>query len=210
MNKLTIRASTTDDADVLRRVFENASHGISPYLWRKAVEPNQDFDEFVHGRMCSKIVDPDQTFNVAEIDGLSAGGILTYQISAIEQTNGHSPMMRSFVDVDNALLGSVYVNAIAVFAEFRRLGIASALLQRAKETAAQAGLPLSLSVCDANVGAISTYEKNGFRHEGRVKMENEDWDGDGEYWLLMVNETAHAWDRRHTAVKHAHADKQVA
>ena len=193
MNTISIRPGAPDDAGVLRRVFEYASHGLSPYLWRKSAGPEQDYDSFVQSRMISKIEDPEQDFKIAEFDGRTAGGILTYRISGSQSLEGASPMERSFLKVDNGLCPSVYVNAIAVFPEYRRLGVASAMLANARNEAAKSDLPISLSVCDANPGAIETYETNGYRHAGQVPMVKEDWTGDGSRWLLMVNDTLCAW-----------------
>lgn len=195
MSRITIRSGTPTDAGLLRCVFEYASHGLSPYLWDQSVGPERDYDSFVESRMISKIQDPEQNFKVAEFDGCPAGGILTYQISEPQALDCESAMERSFIKVDNGLLPSVCVNAVAVFPEYRRLGIASALLRSARNDAAQEGLPISLSVSDANCDAISTYEANGYRHVGQVRMEKEDWDGDGDHWLLMVNDAVCAWRR---------------
>lgn len=195
MNKITIRPGKPTDAGVLRRVFEYASHGLSPYLWERSAGPEQDYDSFVQSRMVSKIQDPEQVIQVAEVEGRPVGGILTYRILEPQSLDGLSAMDRSFVEVDNRLFPSVYVNAIAVFPEYRRKGVASALLSRAQYDAALENLPISLSVCDANPGAVSTYEANGYRHVGQVRMEKEDWQGAGKQWLLMVNDTMRAWRR---------------
>lgn len=194
MENLQIRNGQAEDANILRRVFEYASDGLSPYLWARANRAGQNLDRLIAERMESKIADPDQTFKVALHDGEPAGGILTYQITQTQPLEGLTPMDRSFSEVDNRLVGSVYVNALAVFPEFRRMGIASDLLAHARAEAAKDGLPLSLSVSDANPSAVATYQTNGFRHVGRVAKEKEGWDGAGDFWLLMVNNTASPWE----------------
>lgn len=190
MSSLKIRSGAEKDADVLRRVFEYASHGLSSYLWAKGLDPEKNYDQFVAARMIEKIRDPDQSFRVAEIDGKPVGGIVTYRISELRPLKDVSELERSFNEVDNGLLGSVYINAIAVFPSFRRNGIASALLQDAQADAARNSEPTSLSVSDANPGAIATYEANGYRNVGKVRMVKEDWPGEGENWLLMINDNA--------------------
>ena len=103
--------------------------------------------------------------------------------------------MRSFIAIDNALVGTRYVNALAVFPAFRRLGVATALLDYERVEAAKEGTALSLSVCDENPAAISTYCENGFATVGSIPIVKENWVGDGTDWVLMVNERDCAWAR---------------
>ena len=193
MKSLHLRAATIADADTLKRVFEYASYGIAPYFWNQSRQAGESIDEVAERRMLEKFKDPDQRFIVAEVDGQPAGGLLSYAITETEEFAGHSPMMRSFIAIDNALVGTRYVNALAVFPEFRRLGVASALLDHERVEAAKEGTALALSVCDENPAAISTYRKNGFATVGSIPVVKEGWVGDGSDWILMVNERDCAW-----------------
>ena len=193
MSNIAIRKATPDDAPVLRRVYEYASHGLSHYLWQQDYDGRQEFDAFVWERMRRKIADPKQHFAVAEVDGVPAGGILTHDINAPESLDGHNEIIRAFVVVENDLVGTRYVNALATFPAFRRLGIASRLLNHATVQAAEANRALSLSVCDENPDAIRTYHANGFSFIGARPMEKGDWQGEGEAWLQMVNESLIDW-----------------
>jgi ribosomal protein S18 acetylase RimI-like enzyme len=58
---------------------------------------------------------------------------------------------------------SLYVDGIAVGAEFRRRGVASALLRQAARTAADAGLrSVTLNTAETNAPAVALYERLGF------------------------------------------------
>ena len=69
-----------------------------------------------------------------------------------------------------AVIDEGYITNIAVFPEFRRRGVAKALLNMVFEFAKEKGLSfVSLEVRPSNTEAVSLYEKTGFREEGRRK-----------------------------------------
>ena len=69
-----------------------------------------------------------------------------------------------------AVIDEGYITNIAVFPEFRRRGVAKALLNKVFEFAKEKGLSfVSLEVRPSNTEAVSLYEKTGFREEGRRK-----------------------------------------
>ena len=68
------------------------------------------------------------------------------------------------------VLESCYVNNIAVFPEYRRQGVGTALLKMAMLTADAMGTDfISLEVRKSNAEAISLYEKLGFEEMGLRK-----------------------------------------
>ena len=69
-----------------------------------------------------------------------------------------------------AVIDEGYITNIAVFPEFRRMGVAKALLNKVFEFAKEKGLSfVSLEVRPSNTEALSLYEKTGFTEEGRRK-----------------------------------------
>ena len=69
-----------------------------------------------------------------------------------------------------AVIDEGYITNIAVFPEFRRRGVAKALLNKVFEFAKEKGLSfVSLEVRPSNTEAVSLYEKTGIREEGRRK-----------------------------------------
>ncbi len=69
-----------------------------------------------------------------------------------------------------AVIDEGYITNIAVFPEFRRRGVAKALLNKVFEFAKEKGLSfVSLEVRPSNTEAVSLYEKTGFKEEGRRK-----------------------------------------
>lgn len=70
----------------------------------------------------------------------------------------------------SAILDEGYITNIAVFPEYRKLGVATALLNRLTDFAKEKSLAfISLEVRESNQNAISLYEKLGFKFEGKRK-----------------------------------------
>jgi ribosomal-protein-alanine N-acetyltransferase len=70
----------------------------------------------------------------------------------------------------SAIIDEGYITNIAVFPEYRNMGVATALLENLFQFAKQNGLSfISLEVRESNSPAISLYEKFGFLVEGKRK-----------------------------------------
>ena len=69
-----------------------------------------------------------------------------------------------------AVVDEGYITNIAVFPEFRRKGVAAALLNKVFDYAKEKRLSfVSLEVRPSNTAAVSLYQKTGFKEEGRRK-----------------------------------------
>ena len=182
-SRLAIRSGTAADAPVLRRIFEEASYGLSQHLWAKSFAGEADRDSAILERMRLKIADPAMRFRIGEIDGVPAGGLLSYEKDAtLEDAGDTGSLIGALVAAENELCGTHYINALAVFPEFRRRGVARALIE---DAAAGAWQPLSLIAVDVNAAALDFYASVGFRPVARHAMVKEDWDGAGEAWLCL-------------------------
>ncbi len=67
---------------------------------------------------------------------------------------------------DETRPGEYYIDSLAVYPEYRRQGIATALLRAAAERAHNIGLPAALLVDKGNPGARRLYEAAGFIADG--------------------------------------------
>lgn len=95
--------------------------------------------------LAAELENPAAVFAVAELDG---------------KTAGYAGM--------NCVLDECYIDNVAVFPEYRRMGIAQAIMRYlidfAKENRASF---VTLEVRASNSGAIALYRKLGFREAGR-------------------------------------------
>lgn len=69
-----------------------------------------------------------------------------------------------------AVIDEGYITNVAVYPQYRGMGVAAALLNKVFDFAKEKGLSfVSLEVRASNTAAISLYEKTGFKEEGRRK-----------------------------------------
>ena len=69
-----------------------------------------------------------------------------------------------------AVIDEGYITNVAVFPQYRRRGVAAALLEKVFEYAEEKRLSfVSLEVRASNTAAVALYEKKGFKEEGRRK-----------------------------------------
>lgn len=69
-----------------------------------------------------------------------------------------------------AVIDEGYITNVAVYPQYRRTGVATALLNKVFEYAEEKRLSfVSLEVRASNTAAVSLYEKTGFKEEGRRK-----------------------------------------
>ena len=115
---------------------------------------------------------------IALYDGLSAGLMVAYDGARYLQMRDITfPMIRMYVGDDYYKMddesrpGEYYLDSLAVLPEFQRRGIASALIREMFRQRDEAGIPLATILVDPdNDTAYSLYIKNGFRHEGRIRV----------------------------------------
>ena len=69
-----------------------------------------------------------------------------------------------------AVVDEGYITNVAVYPQYRRMGVAAALLNKVFDFAKEKGLSfVSLEVRASNTQAVSLYQKTGFKEEGRRK-----------------------------------------
>ncbi len=82
---------------------------------------------------------------------------------------------RDFTDMpDETAPGELYIDSLAVYPQFRKQGIATALLKATIDKARQAGLPAGLLVDKGNPTAEKLYKKVGFQY-----VNDTEWAGHG-------------------------------
>lgn len=121
---------------------------------------------------------------IALYEGVPAGLMVAYDGARYRQMRDITfPMIRMYVGDnyhsmdDEASPGEYYLDSLAVLPEFRRNGIASALIQEMFRQRDEAGIPLAtIAVDPENDTAYGLYKKNGFRHDGHITVFNTTYD----------------------------------
>ena len=163
------RDARKDDARALAQLIEIAGEGIPSYLWAQQARDGQTALDVGAERAARE----GSNFSyrnavVAHVEGEIAGMVLAYRLpeptpeewAALPEIPA---LLRPLVELEYQVPGSYYVNALAVFQPYRRLGLGSALLAIAETRAGAAGCDgLSVQVFAENQEAHRLYERCGY------------------------------------------------
>jgi ribosomal protein S18 acetylase RimI-like enzyme len=188
---LRLRTATKEDATELAQLIDIAGEGFGSFLWSQAAGPGESALDV--GRRRALREDGGFSYRnavVGEIDGRVAALLLGYRLAEPYELPDFAslpPMVQPLLELEAKAPGSWYVNALAVFPEFRGCGIGTTLLARAEELARETrAARLSIIVADQNEGAKRLYERTGYRAVARrtvVPFPGFAHSGD---WVLMT------------------------
>ncbi len=184
------RPATIDDAPVLAELVNYAGEGLPYYLWGTLAEAGQDAWDVGRGRAARE----EGSFSyrnavIIERDGRCAGCLIGYEIPDHPEpiADDMPAMFVPLQELENLVPGTWYVNVLAVRPQFRGHGLGAQLLELADKTARSLGKRgLSVIVSDANAGAQRLYKRCGYSETATRPMIKEDWENDGEYWVLLA------------------------
>ncbi|WP_419906302.1 GNAT family N-acetyltransferase [Hoeflea sp.] len=187
----TSRPATYEDARHLARLVNQAGDGLAYHHWQTlAAGYEDDIDPWAIGirRAASETSGFSYTKSlVAEMDRKVTGCVSSYMIDAPSTPEDHAgapAVFRPLLELEDMVVGTHYVNVLAVYPEYRGKGIGSRLLTEAEGLVE--GATMSIIVSNANRDARRLYERFGYRqHASRPKIKG-DWDGLGEAWILLV------------------------
>lgn len=185
---MEFRAARKSDAPDLAELVNYAGEGMPLALWATMAEPGQDAWDVGRARAARD----EGSFSwrnaqVAEIDGVVAGMIVTYVTAATPEviTEDLTPIFVPLLELENMVPQTRYVNILATKPEFRRLGIARRLIMDAEVGRPANGM--SLIVADQNTGARRFYEGLGYREMARAPVvAGLGWETDHKEWILIT------------------------
>jgi ribosomal protein S18 acetylase RimI-like enzyme len=165
---LTFRPARKADTAALAVLVDIAGEGLPAYMWSNLKTPGQSLLEL--GRERAQREAGGFSYRnavVAEIDGEVAASLVGYQLDHpydLEGNLAETPeIVQPLVRLEAKAPGSWYVNVLATFPEFRRQGIAAALLAIADDRARESGAPaLSVIVAGWNEVAARLYARAGY------------------------------------------------
>jgi ribosomal protein S18 acetylase RimI-like enzyme len=190
------RQGRAADAADLAALIDIASRGLLNWFWGTLCAQGESAFDKGRSRIKGKTESPAfcENWTVAEAAGETAGGFTGYRVSKPFDTSEikalpdlYAPML----ELEAQAAGTWFLMAIAVFAEFRSLGIGGAMLNEAEGQARQAGATqVSILVESANPRAERFYHRAGFREFARrpyIPFPGSRDDGD---WVLLMKEVA--------------------
>lgn len=194
---MRLRPAGKKDAPVLALLDDLAGEGLASWLWSRSAKRGQGPQE-VGAALLAREQGGFSYHNawVAEEAGGIAGMLLGYRQSDPYEpgdlTRWPEPI-RPIIELEAQAPGSWYVNALAVFPEFRRQGIAARLLAKADELALASGAAaLSVIVAEENERALALYRRTGFAAAARRRIVPWAENSVNGEWLLMIKPVARA------------------
>jgi ribosomal protein S18 acetylase RimI-like enzyme len=191
MPPLSFRPARKADAAPLAVLVDIAGEGMPAYMWSTLKAPGQSVLDFGRERAARETGGFSyKNAVVAELDGEIAACLVGYRLDdpydlgALDET---PEIVHPLIRLEAKAPGSWYVNVLATFPEFRRLGIGAKLLATAEEKGREQGASsLSVIVASWNEGALRLYAHAGYAaraSEPALPFPGFPHRGD---WVLMV------------------------
>lgn len=195
---ITLRAADEKDAAALADVAIMASHGVMNLLYQELI-PGQSVAEAIIDR---RIFNPGsfgalEHWRVAQDErGTILGALNSVPFDDLAGSEGDSALgperldpLAELFELDQFLVGTYYVNMIAVFPNHRRSGAGRALMLEAERLARQSGLrAISLTTFEADAGLIAFYSKLGFTSRERRPISPHPLFEFSGNWALMIRD----------------------
>ncbi len=185
-----LRRARREESRRVAELMDIAGHGLPAYVWSLSADEGQEPIEAGARRAARE----DGNFSyrnavVAEEDGEVVAMVLAYRLP--DAGEGADPdevpeLLRPLLELELLAPGTFYVNGLATLPRYRGRGLASMLLEAARELAAEAGCDeLSIQVFEQNEGALGLYERHGYRVVARRRaVPHPSYPYDGDVLLL--------------------------
>ena len=185
------RWATVDDAEPMTRLVNFAGEGMPVYIWTRLAEDGQS--PWQIGRERARRESGSFSYRntvVREDGGEVVACLIGYPLPDEPEPvdYGELPaMFRPLQELEDLAPKTWYVNVLAAFPEHRGKGYGGALLVIADEITRDTDREgLSIIVSDANSGARRLYERSGYKEIATRPMHKDDWENDGENWVLLI------------------------
>jgi ribosomal protein S18 acetylase RimI-like enzyme len=161
---ITYRAAEKSDCPDIASLFSMASDGVANYVWTSHTEPGESIlDVGIRRYMREDTVFSYKNCLIASVTGEVAGMMLAYPM-IVEKDLDESkvdPVLLPYVRLEED--NSFYISSMAVFPEYRKMGIATGFLKLAEDKARERGIDkTSLIVFDENTRARDLYLARGY------------------------------------------------
>jgi len=191
MSDCRIRPATPQDATDLVAMIDMAGEGLPTYFWSHMAEAGQSPIEIGRARAMRE----EGAFSyrnawIAEIGSAVAGTLIGYTIDDpvdLSSLGDMHEIARPLVRLEAKAAGHWYVNALAVYPEFRGFGVGTKLLDQA-DALGRASAPngMTIIVASENVGARRLYERVGYRERASEPLVGYPGFKRGGEWVLLT------------------------
>ena len=175
---LDLRPATKADIPDLSKLLLMATDGIVASLYDSVI-PGLATHEIVERRLAREdTCDSYANCWVAADRERIAGNLHAYPLDDVTNDppdplvpEERTAVLEPFEALDEPAAGSYYINAVAVYPDYRRQGLGGRLLELARAQAEARGFShLSLAVFEENASAVRLYERAGFTVAARAPV----------------------------------------
>lgn len=186
-----IRRATPQDATDIVAMVDMAGEGLPAYFWSQMVEAGQAPFQIGRARAMREVgAFSYRNVHIAEIDNVVAGAVIITTLGDpvdLSNLENMHEIARPLVLLEAQAPGHCYVNALAVYPEFRRMGIGEMLLAHADTLGrAWATKGMTIIVASENVGARRLYERVGYRAKAQRSLVGYPGFKRGGDWVLLT------------------------
>ncbi len=171
---VTFRAATREDSRRIGELFSISSDGVVDYVWMTLAPEYPGLAPVEIGAVRYAREEGNFSYTncvVAELEGEVIGQLCTYPVGAGTEESGEpvDPILEPYARLE--IPDTLYISSLALFEEFRGMGLGTRMLSIARDQARAKNLDtLSLLVFEQNTGAVKLYKREGFREVDRAMV----------------------------------------
>ena len=183
---ITLRPATRDDAENIARLANIAGEGFPCAIWESTAEGGKSAMAVGTEKAASDTGIFSWTHaTFAEVDGEVAGMAVSYLLANTPEVIDEQmhPMYRPMIKLENEALETRYVSMLATFPQYRKTGVADALLHNEESMPGPNGL--SFITSDRNQAARQFLTARGYREAAVVPAIKINWDTPMKSWHLL-------------------------
>ena len=170
MKNVTFRPAEKKDCATIAKLYSISSDGVADYVWTTIAKPGDDI--FAIGKQRYEREDTDfsyQNCTIAETEGVIVGMLVAFPIFIDHDYKEDDPVLAPYSDLEED--NSYYICGVALFSEYRSLGIGTRFLKLAEKHATEKGFDkLSLVVFEENKGAKALYLRHQYHEVKRAAI----------------------------------------
>jgi len=167
MSEVPIRPATKADCGKIAALYSISSDGVADYIWTKLAESGENILDVGRRRYEREgTAFSYENCTVVESEGQVIGMLVAFPMHINPTEVETDPVLAPYskLEEDN----SYYICGMAMFPEYRGLGVGTQLLALAEQHAVDKGFrKLSLIVFEENTGAKRLYERHGYTEVAR-------------------------------------------
>ena len=164
---MEMRKAEKSDCRAIAELALIAGEGIPACCWEQSRQAGQEIEDVGAQNAASETENFSyRNVHLALVGNAIAGMLLAYRLPDAEHAEnleGFPEFIRPFVELEQCVPGSFYINMLATYPDYRNQAVGSTLMTVTEKLAAEAACTLlSVEVFEQNAGAARLYRRLGY------------------------------------------------